>query len=51
MLDTVAYLDRLAYDGPTAPAAATLRALIPAHLRAVPLENLDVHLGRPIRLA
>jgi N-hydroxyarylamine O-acetyltransferase len=49
-LSTPAYLRRIAYDGPTTPSAATLRALHVAHLRAVPFENLDIHLGRPIVL-
>ncbi|MBA2276851.1 MAG: arylamine N-acetyltransferase [Chloroflexia bacterium] len=49
-LDVTAYLERIAYDGPTAPTVETLGALSLAHLRAVPFENLDIHLGRPIRL-
>src|SRR5262249_17236173 len=32
------------------PTLDTLRALHRAHLRAVPFENLDIHLGRPIVL-
>ncbi len=50
-LDTQAYLQRLGYAGPLAPTAATLRALQLAHLYAVPFENLDIHLGRPLSLA
>ena len=49
-MDSQRYLDRINYAGPTAPAAGTLRALHLAHLRSVPFENLDIHLGRPIRL-
>lgn len=45
-----AYLDRIGYAGSLAPTAATLAALHVAHLRAVPFENLDISLGRPIRL-
>jgi N-hydroxyarylamine O-acetyltransferase len=49
-LDTSAYLDRLGYRGPLDPTAATLRAVHLAHALAVPFENLDIHLGRPIVL-
>lgn len=45
-----AYLDRIGYAGPRAPEAATLRALHRAHLLAVPFENLDIALGRPLAL-
>ena len=48
MLDLPAYLERIDYRGPTAPAAGTLRALHRAHMFAVPFENLDIHLGRTI---
>jgi len=50
MIDVGAYLRRIGYDGPTVPAIDTLRALHGAHLLAVPFENLDIHLGRPIVL-
>src|SRR5262249_47922468 len=43
-------LARIGYDGPRAPDVATLRALHEAHLHAVPFENLDIHIGRPIAL-
>lgn len=49
-LDRQAYLRRIGYDGPLAPTAETLRALQLAHLYAVPFENLDIHLGRPLSL-
>jgi N-hydroxyarylamine O-acetyltransferase len=45
-----AYLARIGYAGSTAPTAATLRELQRAHLYHVPFENLDISLGRPIRL-
>ncbi len=45
-----AYLQRLDYHGPRACTIGTLRALHQAHLLAVPFENLDIHLGRPIVL-
>jgi len=49
-IDTAAYLARIEYQGPVAPTVKTLRALHLAHLLAVPFENLDIHLGRPIVL-
>lgn len=50
--DATAYLARIGFGqrGPTAATAETLAALHLAHLRAVPFENLDIALGRPIRL-
>lgn len=50
MLDLDAYLRRIGYDGPRAPTLATLRALQLHHPRAIPFENLDTLLGRPVRL-
>jgi N-hydroxyarylamine O-acetyltransferase len=49
-VDVERYLRRIDYQGPLEPTADTLRALHEAHLLAVPFENLDIHLGRPIRL-
>ena len=48
--DTTAYLARLNHDGANEPTVETLRTLHLAHLHAVPFENLDISLGRPIRL-
>ena len=45
-----AYLNRIAYHGPIDVSIETLRALHTAHALAVPFENLDIHLGRPILL-
>ena len=45
-----AYLERIGYRGARTPAAETLRRLHRAHLLAVPFENLDIALGRPIGL-
>jgi N-hydroxyarylamine O-acetyltransferase len=45
-----AYLDRIGYRGSLEPTATTLEALQRAHLLAVPFENLDIGLGRPIVL-
>jgi N-hydroxyarylamine O-acetyltransferase len=44
------YLERMGYDGPRDATAETLGRLHHAHLLAVPFENLDIHLGRPIVL-
>jgi N-hydroxyarylamine O-acetyltransferase len=49
-MDVEAYLKRIEYDGPLDPSVETLRRLQLAHLWAVPFENLDIHLGRPIAL-
>ena len=47
-MEVARYLDRIAYDGPLEPTAATLAGLHEAHYRTVPFENLDIALGRPI---
>jgi N-hydroxyarylamine O-acetyltransferase len=44
------YLDRIHYRGEISVDASCLEALTRAHLGAVPFENFDIHLGRPIRL-
>ncbi|MCX4983946.1 arylamine N-acetyltransferase [Streptomyces sp. NBC_00572] len=53
-LDLDAYLARIGYeigrDGELAPVLGTLTALHRAHVRAIPFENLDVALGRPVPL-
>ncbi|MEZ0242119.1 MAG: arylamine N-acetyltransferase [Sphingomonas sp.] len=46
-----AYLDRIGHQGPVTTDLATLRSLVRAHLAAVPFENLDVQLGRPLATA
>lgn len=43
-----AYLRRIDYAGPLRTDRATLSGLHRAHLMAVPYENLDVQLGRPL---
>ncbi len=48
MFDSKAYLARIHHTGPTTPSPETLRALHLAHLYAVPFENLDISLHRPI---
>lgn len=49
-MDVQKYLDRISYSGPLEPSVNTFRALHRAHIFAVPFENLDIHLGRPILL-
>ena len=49
-LDLPAYTRRIRYAGPLAATRATLDALHLAHATAIPFENLDILLGRPIRL-
>src|SRR5512143_1829284 len=48
--DVAAYCRRIGYSGILAPTIATLRALHQAHVGAIPFENVDVLLGRPILL-
>ena len=49
-LDLDAYFARTGYTGPRTATTAVLRAVHAAHARAIPYENLDVLLGRLIRL-
>ena len=49
-LDLQAYLQRIGYDGGLDPTVETLTALHRAHVLSIPFENLDILLGRPIRL-
>lgn len=44
------YCVRIGYAGALAPTLETLRGLHLAHAQAIPFENLDILLGRPIRL-
>jgi N-hydroxyarylamine O-acetyltransferase len=48
--DFDAYCERIGYRGRAAPTRAVLDALHLAHATSIPFENLDVVLGRPIRL-
>lgn len=50
MIDLDAYFERIGLSGPMPPTLATLNALTAAHVQAIPFENLDVLLGRPIDL-
>ena len=45
-----AYCTRIAYSGPRRSDLATLSGIVAAHARAIPFENLDVLLRRPVRL-
>lgn len=47
-MNAPAYLHRIAYSGPSAATAQTLRDLHRAHMLSVPFENLDIGLGRKI---
>ncbi|MCR5880898.1 arylamine N-acetyltransferase [Phenylobacterium sp. J367] len=47
-MDLAAYFDRIGFTGDARPDLATLKALHRAHLLAIPYENLDVQLGRPV---
>lgn len=48
-MDVDAYLARIGYAGPRTPVRETLAGILRAHVQAIPFENLDVLLGRPIR--
>lgn len=50
-IDLAAYFARISYDGAVAATTDTLAAIMDAHVRAVPFENLDVLLGRRIDLS
>jgi len=49
-LDLDAYLNRIGYTGNRQPTIDVLNALHLAHATHIPFENLDILLGRPIRL-
>ncbi len=44
------YLNRIGWDGGTPPTLETVAGLMRAHMNHIPFENLDVLLGRPVRL-
>lgn len=50
MIDRLAYFARIGYQGSVVQSIEALRALHLAHVLAVPFENLDIHVGRPISL-
>jgi arylamine N-acetyltransferase len=43
-----AYFGRIGYGGPAEPTVETVRALVAAHNRSIPFENLDPLLGIPV---
>lgn len=47
-VDTAAYFDRIGHHGPADPTVDTLHALVAAHNRSIPFENLDPLLGIPV---
>jgi N-hydroxyarylamine O-acetyltransferase len=49
-LDLHAYLARIQWGGEVRPTYDTLTGLLSAHMSSIPFENLDVLLGRPVRL-
>lgn len=49
-LDLGAYFRRIGYEGPAAPDLATLRQILRRQVGAIPFENLDPLMGRPVRL-
>ena len=49
-VDVDAYLGRIEWTGAVRPTFHTLAALVRAHMSKIPFENLDVLLGRQIRL-
>jgi N-hydroxyarylamine O-acetyltransferase len=49
-LDLDRYLARVGYEGSRDPSLGVLAALHAAHVAAIPFENLDILLGRPISL-
>jgi N-hydroxyarylamine O-acetyltransferase len=49
-VDLEAYLERVGYEGELLPTRSTLEELHFAHAMHIPFENLDILLGRPIRL-
>jgi N-hydroxyarylamine O-acetyltransferase len=50
ILDLDGYLHRIGFDGPREATLATLIALHRSHVAAIPFENLDVLLRKPISL-
>lgn len=49
-LDLDAYFERIRWGNPNRPTYDTLAGLLSAHMACIPFENLDVLLGRTIRL-
>jgi arylamine N-acetyltransferase len=47
-VDVSTYFDRIGYRGTAEPTVETVRALVAAHNRSIPFENLDPLLGIPV---
>jgi arylamine N-acetyltransferase len=47
-IDLPAYFTRIGYSGPAEPTVEALRALVAAHSRTIPFENLDPLMGIPV---
>jgi arylamine N-acetyltransferase len=47
-VDVAAYFERIGYRGPAEPTVQTVHALVAAHNRSIPFENLDPLLGIPV---
>ena len=45
---TAEYFRRVSYDGSAEPTLDTLAALVAAHNRSIPFENLDPLMGIPV---
>ncbi len=50
MFNADRYFDRIGWRGPLSPTLDTLTSLMRAHMTRIPFENLDVLLGRGIRV-
>src|ERR1700733_1196880 len=48
--DLDAYMNRIEWGGETSPTLETVSGLLKAHMSSIPFENLDVLLGRSVRL-
>jgi arylamine N-acetyltransferase len=47
-MNVAAYFDRIGYQGPAEPTVETVHALVAAHNRSIPFENLDPLMGIPV---
>ena len=47
-IDLAAYFERIGYTDPAEPTLETLHALVAAHNRSIPFENLDPLMGIPV---
>jgi len=48
--DLEAYCHRIGYDGPREPTLPVLRAIVAGHATAIAFEDIDVRLGRGVRI-